>query len=158
MRQLLTRCPHDRLSASGFQHSPLFDNILMNSIKFLDSFPEKTKSEKTSFLRGFVTILPQFSDRIRHRKVIFPDVICAEYIDPARPFRTRARYGFVTIVTPEHIRHNEEYVTALLLGTSASNGPRYYQDKRASRQCDHHSSRFDTTSQGKDNWQGIRGR
>lgn len=69
VRQLLTRYPHDRISASGFQHSPLFDNILMNSIKFLDSFPEKTKSEKTSFLRGFVAILPQFSDRIRHRKV-----------------------------------------------------------------------------------------
>jgi SCY1-like protein 2 len=69
VRQLLTRYPHDRMSASAFQHSPLFDNILMNSIKFLDSFPEKTKSEKSSFLRGFVAVLPQFSDRIRQRKV-----------------------------------------------------------------------------------------
>jgi len=69
LRQLLTRFPKDRLSASAFQHSTLFDNILMNSIKFLDSFPEKTMSEKQSFLRGFVAVLPQFSDRVQHRKV-----------------------------------------------------------------------------------------
>jgi SCY1-like protein 2 len=58
------------MSAAAFQHSPLFDNILMNSIKFLDSFPEKSKNEKQSFLRGFVSILPQFSDRIRQRKIL----------------------------------------------------------------------------------------
>jgi len=62
--------PEDRLTASAFQQSPLFDNILMNSIRFLDSFPEKTKGEKSSFLRGFVSILPQFSDRIKQRKVM----------------------------------------------------------------------------------------
>jgi SCY1-like protein 2 len=70
LRQLLTRYPDDRLTASAFQHSPLFDNILMNSIRFLDSFPEKSKNEKTSFLRGFVGIIPQFSDRIRQRKIL----------------------------------------------------------------------------------------
>ena len=70
LRQLLTRYPNDRLTASAFQHSPLFDNILMNSIKFLDAFPEKSKNDKTSFLRGFVGILPQFSDRIRQRKIL----------------------------------------------------------------------------------------
>ena len=76
VRNLLTRSPHDRLSSSAFQQSPIFDNILMNSIKFLDSFPEKTKSEKTAFLRGFVSVLPQFSDRIRHRKVSRFNVFC----------------------------------------------------------------------------------
>jgi len=68
LRQLLTRYPEDRLTASAFQRSPLFDNILMNSIRFLESFPEKTKNEKSSFLRGFISVLPQFSDRIKKRK------------------------------------------------------------------------------------------
>jgi len=107
LKQLLTVSPYDRLSASNFQHSPLFDNILMNSIRFLDAFPEKTNAEKNSFLRGFVKILPQFSDRVRQRKVLPTLNIETYIIDSTGIAWTCARYGTFTGVVTEYLCYNE---------------------------------------------------
>ena len=131
VRQLLTIYPHDRLSASAFQHSPLFDNILMNSIKFLDSFPEKTKNEKTSFLRGFLSILPQFSDRIRHRKVFVLPILAD--LDSTGSARTCTRHGFVAFIAAQYICHNQEPVPVILFGQGIANGQRHYQVKGLAR-------------------------
>lgn len=68
--QLLTRRPANRLSANAFQSSPFFDNLLMNSIRFLDSFPEKTTSERQSFMRGLQTVIPQFPPRVLNKKIL----------------------------------------------------------------------------------------
>lgn len=131
VRQLLSRYPHDRLSASAFQHSPLFDNILMNSIKFLDSFPEKTNNEKTSFLRGFLSILPQFSDRIRHRKV-FALTILAD-LDSTGSAWTCTRYGFIAFVAAKYIRYNQGHVPVVLFRQGVANDQRHYQVKGLAR-------------------------
>ena len=127
VRQLLTRSPHDRLSASAFQQSPLFDNILMNSIKFLDSFPEKTKNEKTSFLRGFLSILPQFSDRIRLRKVSALTILAD--LDSTGSARPCSRYGFIAFIAAQYIRHNQDHVPIILFGQGVANGQRHHQVK-----------------------------
>lgn len=68
--QLLTRRPANRLSAHAFQSSPFFDNILMNSIRFLDSFPEKTTSERQAFLKGLKSVIPQFPPRVLTKKIL----------------------------------------------------------------------------------------
>lgn len=68
--QLLTRRPANRLSANAFQSSPFFDNILMKSIRFLDSFPEKTASERQSFMRGLQTVIPEFPPRVLTKKIL----------------------------------------------------------------------------------------
>ncbi|BFZ60156.1 hypothetical protein YB2330_001178 [Saitoella coloradoensis] len=68
--QLLTRRPVNRLSASAFQSSKFSDNILMNTIRFLEAFPEKSDHEKASFMRGLLRVLPQFPDRVLQRKVL----------------------------------------------------------------------------------------
>ncbi|BFZ57630.1 Protein kinase domain-containing protein ppk32 [Savitreella phatthalungensis] len=68
--QLLTRRPAHRLSAQAFATSPFFDNILMNSIRFLDAFPEKTASERQSFMRGLGSVIPQFPPRVLTKKIL----------------------------------------------------------------------------------------
>ncbi|ORY75414.1 kinase-like domain-containing protein, partial [Protomyces lactucae-debilis] len=68
--QLLTRRPGNRLSANAFQSSPFFDNILMKSIRFLDAFPEKTASERQSFMKGLQGIIPQFPPRVLTKKIL----------------------------------------------------------------------------------------
>ena len=123
LRQLMTRYPEDRLSASAFQSSPLFDNILMNSIKFLDSFPEKTKNEKSSFLRGFVSVLPQFSDRIKKRKV--DSILSFSNSGIAGSSQPCAGYGTTIVTAPEYFRHNSKHVATLLFRAGAADPQNY---------------------------------
>jgi hypothetical protein len=103
----------------------------MNSIKFLDSFPEKTKNEKTSFLRGFLSILPQFSDRIRHRKVFVLPFLAD--LDSTGSAGTCTRYGFIAFVAAQYICHNEELVPIIFFGQGIANGQRHYQVKGLAR-------------------------
>lgn len=69
---LLTRFPGSRPSAASFQRSDYFNNILTQTLKFMerDSFAGRTKEERVSFLKGLLKILPQFSDRLLRRKVL----------------------------------------------------------------------------------------
>ena len=68
--RLITRRPAQRMSAREFQQSAFFDNILVSSIRFLDSFPAKTSNEKSQFLRGLPRVLDQFPKSVLDKKVL----------------------------------------------------------------------------------------
>ncbi|KAL9087658.1 MAG: hypothetical protein Q9165_006582 [Trypethelium subeluteriae] len=68
--KLITRRPVGRFSAREFQESRFFDNILVSTIRFLDSLPAKTPNEKVQFLRGLPKLLPQFPDSVMERKLL----------------------------------------------------------------------------------------
>ncbi|CAG8554764.1 2089_t:CDS:10 [Paraglomus occultum] len=70
MTSLLTRFPSQRLTAEQFQTSKYFDNILVSTVKFLESFPEKTADDKANFMKGLIRILPQFPERVLVRKIM----------------------------------------------------------------------------------------
>lgn len=68
--RLIARRPAQRMNAKQFQDSGYFDNILVSTIRFLDSFPAKTASEKTQFLRGLIKVLPSFPKSVMEKKVL----------------------------------------------------------------------------------------
>ncbi|KAK1759690.1 kinase-like domain-containing protein [Echria macrotheca] len=68
--RLITRRPAQRMTAKEFQQSEYFDNILVSTIRFLDSFPAKTPNEKQSFLRGLIKVLPSFPKSVMEKKVL----------------------------------------------------------------------------------------
>jgi SCY1-like protein 2 len=70
LARLITRRPAQRLSAKEFQQAEYFDNILVSTIRFLESLPAKTQNEKSQFLRGLPRIMPQFSNKVLERKVL----------------------------------------------------------------------------------------
>lgn len=67
---LLTRRPAQRMTARDFQRSQYFDNILVSTIRFLDSLPAKTANEKAQFLRGLPRVMPQFPSSVLEKKVL----------------------------------------------------------------------------------------
>ena len=68
--RLITRRPAQRLSAREFQQAQYFDNILVSTIRFLDSLPAKTPNEKSQFMRGLPRILNQFPKSVLEKKVL----------------------------------------------------------------------------------------
>jgi SCY1-like protein 2 len=70
LARLITRRPAQRLNAREFQQAEYFDNILVSTIRFLESLPTKTPSEKSQFLRGLPRITSQFSSRVLEKKVL----------------------------------------------------------------------------------------
>lgn len=60
------------MTASAFQRSEYFNNILTQTLKFLerDNFAGKSRDERVQFLKGLLKILGQFSDRLLRRKVL----------------------------------------------------------------------------------------
>ncbi|PGH27105.1 SCY1 protein kinase [Polytolypa hystricis UAMH7299] len=68
--RLIARRPAHRLNAREFQQSQYFDNVLISTIRFLESFPEKTPSEKSQFMRGLGRVLPDFPSSVLERKVL----------------------------------------------------------------------------------------
>ena len=68
--RLITRRPAQRMTAREFQESQYFDNILISTIRFLDAFPAKTPSEKSSFMRGLNKVLPSFPKSVMEKKVL----------------------------------------------------------------------------------------
>ncbi|KAF4124370.1 SCY1-like protein 2 [Geosmithia morbida] len=68
--RLITRRPAQRLTAKEFQESEYFDNVLVSTIRFLDSFPAKTPNEKNQFLRGLVKVLPSFPKSVIEKKLL----------------------------------------------------------------------------------------
>ena len=70
LTRLITRRPAQRLNAREFQQAEYFDNILVSTIRFLESLPTKTPNEKSQFLRGLPRISPQFSSKVLERKVL----------------------------------------------------------------------------------------
>ncbi|KAJ6785646.1 hypothetical protein PWT90_04794 [Aphanocladium album] len=68
--RLITRRPAQRMNAREFQESEYFDNILVSTIRFLDSFPAKTPNEKSQFLRGLNKVLPSFPKSVMEKKIL----------------------------------------------------------------------------------------
>ncbi|CAI2163071.1 11321_t:CDS:10 [Funneliformis geosporum] len=70
MFNLITRYPSQRMTAIEFQTSKYFDNVLVSTVKFFESFPEKTADDKANFMKGLIRILPQFPERVLVRKIL----------------------------------------------------------------------------------------
>ncbi|KAL4899152.1 hypothetical protein BDW74DRAFT_118847 [Aspergillus multicolor] len=68
--RLITRRPAQRLTAREFQQSQYFDNILVSTIRFLESLPAKNPNEKAQFMRGLQRVLPEFPVSILERKLL----------------------------------------------------------------------------------------
>ncbi|KAF1984748.1 kinase-like protein [Aulographum hederae CBS 113979] len=68
--RMITRRPAQRLTAREFQEAQYFDNILVSTIRFLDSLPAKTPNEKQQFMRGLPRILNQFPKSVLEKKVL----------------------------------------------------------------------------------------
>lgn len=68
--RILARRPAGRMSAAEFQQSEYFDNILVNTMRFLDSLPAKTPAEKQQFMRGLARVMPQFPVSVLEKKVL----------------------------------------------------------------------------------------
>lgn len=58
------------MNSREFQQSQFFDNILVSSIRFLDSLPAKSPNEKSQFMRGLPRILEQFPKSVLEKKVL----------------------------------------------------------------------------------------
>ncbi|KAI9874847.1 MAG: hypothetical protein M1830_009225, partial [Pleopsidium flavum] len=67
---LMTRRPAQRLGAREFQETQYFDNLLVSTIRFLDSLPAKTPNEKAQFMRGLSRILTQFPRSVLEKKIL----------------------------------------------------------------------------------------
>ncbi|KAJ5718117.1 hypothetical protein N7488_003763 [Penicillium malachiteum] len=68
--RLITRRPAQRMNAREFQESQYFDNILVSTIRFLESLPAKNSNEKSQFLRGLQRVLPEFPVSVLERKLL----------------------------------------------------------------------------------------
>jgi len=68
--RLVARRPAQRVSAREFQQDQYFDNILVSTMRFLDSLPAKSPNEKSQFLRGLPRILTQFPKGVLEKKVL----------------------------------------------------------------------------------------
>ncbi len=68
--RLITRRAAQRLTAREFQQSQYFDNILVSTIRFLESLPAKNPNEKAQFMRGLQRVLPEFPVSVLERKLL----------------------------------------------------------------------------------------
>ncbi|KAJ5665636.1 uncharacterized protein N7477_008084 [Penicillium maclennaniae] len=68
--RLITRRPAQRMNAREFQQSQYFDNVLVSTIRFLESLPAKNHNEKSQFLRGLQRVLPDFPASVLERKLL----------------------------------------------------------------------------------------
>ena len=70
LSRVLARRPAQRLTAAEFQQSEYFDNILVNTMRFLDGFPAKTPAEKQQFMSGLTRVMPQFPVSVLEKKIL----------------------------------------------------------------------------------------
>ena len=68
--KLITRRPAQRYGAREFQQAQYFDNVLVSTMRFLDSLPAKTPNEKSQFMRGLPRILSQFPKSVLEKKIL----------------------------------------------------------------------------------------
>lgn len=68
--RLITRRPAQRMNAREFQQSQYFDNVLVSTIRFLESLPAKSPNEKSQFLRGLQRVIPDFPASVLERKLL----------------------------------------------------------------------------------------
>ncbi|GJN94446.1 hypothetical protein Rhopal_007526-T1 [Rhodotorula paludigena] len=72
LASLLTRYPNRRLTAKQFLESRYFEGLLVGTLRFLerDSFAAKSSEAQAGFLKGLVSVLPNFSDKVTRRKIL----------------------------------------------------------------------------------------
>jgi SCY1-like protein 2 len=58
------------MTAKEFQQSAYFDNILVSTIRFLESLPAKTPTEKNQFMRGLSRVIPSFPKSVLEKKIL----------------------------------------------------------------------------------------
>lgn len=68
--QMLARYPNNRISLTELKSSPLFDNILIRTINFLDDFPAKLPAEQQAFMSGFSKLIKQFPKSVLQKKIL----------------------------------------------------------------------------------------
>ncbi|KAI0999550.1 hypothetical protein K3495_g8647 [Podosphaera aphanis] len=68
--RLMARHPEQRMTAKEFQKSSYFDNVLISTIRFLDTLPAKTPNEKVQFMKGLVRVIPSFPKSILEKKIL----------------------------------------------------------------------------------------
>lgn len=112
--RLITRRPAQRLSAREFQEASYFDNILVSTIRFLDSLPAKTAQEKAAFMRGLPRILAQFPKSVLEKKVL--PALLDETKD--RELVAPILINVFAMVCDVHVFHMYSVELMLLLGQS----------------------------------------
>lgn len=83
--RLITRRPAQRMNARDFQQSRFFDNILVSTLRFLDSLPTKTQNEKSQFFSGLPRIIDQFPKAVLDKKVLpalLEETVDSEFLAP----------------------------------------------------------------------------
>lgn len=68
--QMLARYPTNRITLNELKSSPLFDNILIRTINFLDDFPAKLPAEQQAFMTGFSKLIDQFPKSVLQKKIL----------------------------------------------------------------------------------------
>lgn len=68
--QMMARYPANRVSLAELKNSPLFDNILIRTINFLDDFPAKLPAEQQAFMAGFSKLVDQFPKSVLQKKIL----------------------------------------------------------------------------------------
>lgn len=68
--QMMARYPDNRINLSRLKSSPLFDNILIRTINFLDDFPAKLPAEQQAFMTGFSKLIEQFPKSVLQKKIL----------------------------------------------------------------------------------------
>ncbi|KAL7753698.1 Protein kinase domain-containing protein ppk32 [Sorochytrium milnesiophthora] len=70
LRSMLTRTPQGRLTAAEFQGLKYFDNVLITTIRYVETLCEKPNIHKAQFMKGLIRVLPQFPERVLTRKIL----------------------------------------------------------------------------------------
>ncbi len=70
LQNMLSPEPTQRPAAALIAKNKHFDNVLLNSIKYLENLCEKNQLHKAQFLKGLTKVLPQFPERVLVKKVM----------------------------------------------------------------------------------------
>ncbi|KAI9298313.1 kinase-like protein [Neoconidiobolus thromboides FSU 785] len=68
--KLINRNPNQRLNLSQFQESPSFNNVLIKSIRYLDTLMQQPVDNKAKFMQGLNKILNQFPEKVLLKKIL----------------------------------------------------------------------------------------
>lgn len=68
--RLLTRNERGRLSAAEFTAHKYFDNVLLSTMRYLETLCEKRKEDKAAFMGGLKRVLELFPERVLMNKVL----------------------------------------------------------------------------------------
>lgn len=129
--RLITRRPAQRMNAREFQQSQYFDNVLVSTIRFLESLPTKNPSEKSQFLRGLQRVLPNFPPSVLDRKVL--GALLDEVKDrELLPLILQNAFGILQRVPNGHRTCPEKIIPRLkeVFGTGAGKNPPQDRDSK----------------------------